>query len=282
VKFGAMMFPTDYSMRPAELARALEERGYESLFLPEHSHIPMSRETPYPGGGDLPKEYADTLDPFVALASAAAVTERLRLGTGVALVIQRDPIHLAKEVATLDLLSGGRVLLGVGGGWNREEMRDHGTDPARRWKVLRERVEAMKALWTQKEAEYHGEFVDFGPTWQWPKPVQKPHPPILIGGDGAHTLQRVVRYGDGWMPIGPRAGERLGARIEELQRLAAEAGRDPIPVSVFGAVPRAEAVEHLVALGVERIIFPLPPRPAGEVLPLIERQTRLVEQYAEA
>ncbi|MPZ98440.1 MAG: TIGR03619 family F420-dependent LLM class oxidoreductase [Dehalococcoidia bacterium] len=280
MRFGVSIFPTDYSMPPVELGRALEERGFESLFFAEHSHIPTSRESAYPGGGDLPKEYADTFDPFVTLGAIAAVTEHLRLGTGIALVVQRDPIHLAKQVSTLDQISGGRVLLGIGGGWNREEMRDHGTDPSRRWKLLRERVEAMKAMWTQHEAEYHGDFVEFGPTWQWPKPVQKPHPPIIVGGNGANTLKRVVRYGDAWMPIGSRVGEGLRARIEELQRLATEAGRDPIPVNIFGASDDPASIEQYASLGVERTVLRLPPAGAARVLPLLDRYARLIDAYA--
>lgn len=279
MQFGAFIFPTDYSIRPAELGREMEARGFESLFFAEHSHIPTSRETPYPGGGDLPKEYADTMDPFVALATVAQATERLRLGTGIALVVQRDPIHLAKEVATLDLLSGGRVILGIGGGWNKEEMRDHGTDPAHRWRLLRERIETMKALWTQSEAEYHGQLVDLPPAYQWPKPVQQPHPPILVGGQGEHTLQRVVAYGDGWMP---NRVANLGARMERLRDMAEAAGRGPIPVTVYGVRPTPEGVEHMLSLGVERAIFPLPPAPAETVVPLLDRQARLIEQYATA
>ena len=279
MKFGAFMFPTDYSVPPVELGRALEERGYESVFFPEHSHIPTSRETPYPGGGDLPKEYADTLDPFVALATVAATTERLRLGTGIALVIQRDPIHLAKEVATLDLISGGRVLFGVGGGWNREEMRDHGTDPAQRFQVMRERIEAMKLIWTQSKPEYHGKFVDFPPLYQWPKPVQKPHPPVIVGGQGPNTLKRVVAYGDGWMP---NRVPDLAPWLAQLKTMAEEAGREPIPVTVFGVRPTPEAIEELVALGVDRAIFPLPPKGAAEVMPLLDRQAKLIEQYGQA
>ena len=278
MKFGASIFLTDYAIGPVELGQACEERGFESLFFLEHTHIPTSRRTPYPGGDELPKQYADTLDPFVALGAIAATTERLRLGTGITLVIERDPIVLAKEVATLDLISGGRVLFGVGGGWNREEMENHGTDPTRRWKLLRERIEAMKALWTEDEPQYHGEFVDFDPVWQWPKPVQKPHPPILLGNAGEGALRRAVSYADGWMPIGGRTN--LEERIAELNRLAREAGRDPIPVSVFGAPPNAEAVEQFAEWGVERCIFPLPPAPADEVLPLLDKQAELIKQFS--
>ena len=279
MKFGAYMFPTDYSIGPIALGRELEQRGYESLFFPEHTHIPASRATPYPGGGDLPKEYANTLDPFVALATVAATTQRLRLGTGIALVVERDPIVLAKEVATLDLLSGGRVLLGVGGGWNREEMANHGTDPRTRWKLLRERIEAMKTIWSEDQPEYHGEFVDFDPLWQWPKPLQKPHPPILLGNNGPGGMRRAVAFADEWLPIPGRHADALADRIAELQRLAAEAGRDPLPVSVFGARPNEEAITELAEAGVHRALFPLPPAPESEVIPLLDRQTRVIEQF---
>ena len=273
--FGVTMFATDYSMGPVELARACEDRGFESLFFVEHTHIPASRRTPYPGGGDLPKEYSHTIDPFVGLAAAAAVTERLKVGTGVCLVIEHDPIVLAKKVASLDHLSGGRFLFGIGGGWNREEMENHGTDPKKRWRVLKERVEAMKAIWTQDEAEYHGEFVDFDPIWSWPKPVQKPHPPVLMGGYGPTTFERILDYADGWLPIGTRVTE-LGERIAELQKLAAERGRAEIPVSVFGARMRAEDVERLGEAGVGRVIFWLPPAEADTVLPLLDRGAALI------
>ena len=225
MKFGAFMFPTDYSIGPAELATEVEARGFESLWFPEHTHIPASRQSPYPGGGELPQEYSHTLDPFVALGAAAAVTERILLGTGISLIIEHDPITLAKIVATLDQISGGRVLLGVGGGWNREEMSNHGTDPSRRWKLLRERIEAMKAIWTQDAAEYHGEFVDFDPIWSWPKPVQQPHPPIILGNAGAGAVGRAVSYADEWMPIGGRVD--LPQRLQELNAQA----RRPVAVT---------------------------------------------------
>ena len=277
MKFGVYMFPTDYAIDPVSLGRAAEGHGFESLFVPEHTHIPTSRRSPFPGGGELPKEYSHTLDPFVALGAVAAATERLMLGTGICLVIERDPITLAKEVASLDFISGGRVLFGIGGGWNREEMENHGTDPTRRWKVLRERIEAMQQIWTEDAAEYHGEFVDFDPIWQWPKPIQKPHPPVMIGGDGANTLQRVVRYGDGWMPIGRRADFK--ARIDELNRLAAAAGRADIPVTIFGAAPKSEVIDAYAEAGVERLLFHLPPAPRDEVLPLLEQRAELVRQH---
>lgn len=280
MKFGVIMFPTDYAIGPAELARAVEERGFESLFFPEHTHIPTSRRTPWPGGAELPRDYSHTLDPFVALAAAAAVTESLRIGTGICLVVERDPIILAKEVASLDFLSGGRFLFGIGGGWNLEEMENHGTDPAQRWKVLRERILAMKAIWTQDEAEFHGRFVNFDSIWSWPKPVQKPHPPIMVGGDGPHTLQRVVEYGDGWMPIPGRGQAPLSERIAELSRLAAEVGRGPIPVSVYGTLPRPEVIQHYAEAGVERCIFWLPSAPAEEVLSFLDRNAELANSFA--
>lgn len=277
MKFGVYMFPTDYAIDPVSLGRAVESHGLESLFVPEHTHIPTSRRSPFPGGGELPKEYSHTLDPFVALGAVAAATERLMLGTGICLVIERDPITLANEVASLDFISGGRVLFGIGGGWNREEMENHGTDPSRRWKVLRERIEAMQQIWTEDAAEYHGEFVDFDPIWQWPKPVQKPHPPVIIGGDGANTLKRVVRYGDGWMPIGRRADFK--SRIDELNRLAAEAGRADIPVTIFGAAPKPDVIDAYAEAGVERLLFHLPPAPRDEVLPLLEQRADLARQH---
>lgn len=275
MRFGVIMFPTEYAIGVADLGRAVEERLFESLFFPEHTHIPTSRRTPWPGGPELPEEYKHTLDPFVALAAVAAATDRLLLGTGICLVVERDPITMAKEVASLDVLSGGRLLFGVGGGWNHEEMEDHGTDPRRRWTVLRERILAMKEIWTADEAEFHGELVDFDPLWQWPKPLQRPHPPILVGGNGPRTLERVLEYGDGWMPI-PGRGADISGRMGELQRLAAERGRPPIPVTVFGARPDREVIEHYATAEVERCLFVVPPKPADEVLPLLDRHAELV------
>ena len=277
MELGLIIFPADYTIAPARLARLAEERGFESLFFPEHTHIPVSRETPWPGGGDLPPEYSHTHDPFVGLAMAAAVTERLKLGTGICLVIQRDPIITAKEVATLDRLSGGRFLFGVGAGWNREEMRHHGTDPARRFSLMRERIEAMKAIWTTEEAEYHGEHVDFEPAWSWPKPHQEPHPPVLVGGTGEKVLDRVVAFGDEWMPNRVKSPEDLGGRIADLQRKAEAAGRGPIPVTVFGAKPEVRALERIRDVGVHRALFYLQPetpdaveRQVDELAPLVE------------
>jgi probable F420-dependent oxidoreductase len=259
MELGLAILLTDYSIQPAALGASAEERGFESLFLAEHTHIPVSRETPYPGGTELPREYSHTIDPFVGLAAAASATERLKVGTGVCLVIQRDPIVTAKEVATLDHLSDGRFMFGVGAGWNKEEMLDHGTDPKTRWGVMRERIEAMKAIWTQEEAEYHGRYVDFDPIWSWPKPVQKPHPPVLVGGVGDKVLDRVVAYGDEWIPNRVKGPDELGVRIDELQRRAEAAGRDRIPVTVFGARPEQRVLERLKAVGVTRSLFYLRP-----------------------
>jgi probable F420-dependent oxidoreductase len=259
--FGVAVFPTDYAVDPGTLARMVEERGFESLFFPEHTHIPADRTTPYPPGGELPRQYSHTYDPFLALTAAAATTESLLLATGICLVIERDPIITAKEVASLDRLSGGRFLFGVGAGWNLEEMENHGTDPHRRFSLMRERVEAMKAIWTQDEAEYHGEHVDFDPIWSWPKPVQQPYPPVLVGGNGPKVLERVVAFGDEWMP---NRVTGLTDRVAELNRLAAEAGRDPIPVTLSGARPDPELIERGEQVGVHRCSFYIDPADAGE------------------
>jgi probable F420-dependent oxidoreductase len=233
----------------------VEEREFESLWFTEHTHIPVSRESPYPRGGELPREYSHIYDPFVALSFAAAATERIRIGTGVTLVIEHDPIVLAKQVASLDRLSGGRFVFGVGAGWNREEMANHGTDPRHRFTVMRERIEAMKAIWTEDEAEYHGEFVDFDPIWSWPKPLQQPHPPIFVGGGGPKVLDRVLAYGHGWIPNRVESVEALRDRIGELRE---RAGRH-VPVSFFGTKPEPRAVERLRWAGVDRVIYYVPP-----------------------
>jgi probable F420-dependent oxidoreductase len=257
VDHGIMMFPTDYAIDPPTLAKEVEDRGFDSLWFPEHSHIPVSRTSPYPGGGDLPRMYVHTYDPFVGLMAAAAATTTLKVGTGIALVIQRDTIHTAKEVASLDRLSGGRFLFGVGAGWNREEMADHGTNPKTRMRLLAEQVKAMKALWTQEEAEYHGEFVDFERSWAWPKPLQDPHPPVLIGGMGPGVEDRVLDFGDEWMPqrVGPDNLDEFAERAGKLQQRAADAGRGRIPMSLFGAESSPEAIEGYHRVGMDRVIY---------------------------
>jgi probable F420-dependent oxidoreductase len=272
------MFPTEYAIAPDKLARALEDRGFESLWFPEHTHIPASRLSPWPGGGDLPKDYWSAYDPFVALTAAAAVTRRLRVGTGICLVVERDPITTAKEVATLDRLSGGRFLFGIGGGWNAEEMEDHGTTFRTRWRLLRERVLAMKEIWTRREAEFHGEFVNFDKIWSEPKPLQKPHPPILVGGDGATTFDRVVEFGDGWMPILRPDRPSPIERIPELRERLTKGGRDPrsVPVSIFFAPPTKPGLAALAEAGVERAIFGLPSEPRDAVLPRLDAFAALI------
>lgn len=269
MKFGVSTFITDEGLSPVVLARALEERGLDSLFVAEHTHLPVS-EPPPPDGDLPPRDYYRSLDPFVALTAAAVATERLIIGTGIALVVQRDPITLAKEAASLDHVSGGRFQLGLGAGWIREEMRNHGTDPATRMALMRERVLAMKAIWTHEQAAFDGELVKFGPLYSWPKPVQRPHVPVLIGGNGPTVLDRVLEYGDGWAPnlVGPPAD--LVTRIAELQRRAAELGRARVPVTLIGAdqrgyrsdVPRAamaplgaRELELLAGGGVDHFVF---------------------------
>jgi probable F420-dependent oxidoreductase len=277
MKIGVFQFSTDYAMPPADVARAVEERGFESLFLPEHTHIPVSRKSPWPGGKELPKDYWHTNDLFVSLAMAAAVTKKIKLGSGICLVIERDPITTAKEVATLDALSGGRVLFGVGGGWNAEEMENHGTAFDKRWKVMRERVQAMKKIWTEEEPAYHGEFVNFDPIWSYPKPAQKPHPPVLVGGSTGGARQRAVTYGEGWLPI-PARGPSLEEGIRDLHARAEKAGRDPksIPVTVFGAPADPKALEEYEKMGVERVLLALPAADVSKVLGLLDRYAPLV------
>ena len=243
--------------------------------MPEHTHIPKSRRSPWPGGPSLPKEYWHTHDPFVALATAAAVTTTLKVGTGICLVIERDPIITAKEVASLDFLSSGRFLFGIGGGWNAEEMENHGTDFKSRFRLLRERVLAMKEIWTKEEAEFHGEFVDFDPIWSYPKPVQRPHPPVLLGGESGYTLQRVVDFCEGWFPRG--RADVLSA-LADLKARAAKAGRDmkTISVSVFGAKPDPVTLESYAAAGITRALFGLPSADRETVLPLLDKYAKLM------
>jgi probable F420-dependent oxidoreductase len=277
MKFGIAYFPTDYGISTAELAPALEERGFESLWVAEHTHIPASRLSPYPAGGDLPKDYWHTLDPFIALTVAAMATKTLRVGTGICLVIEHDPVDVAKAVASLDHVSNGRFLFGVGGGWNREEMADHGTRFETRFKLMRERIEAMKEIWTKEESEYHGELVNFDPMWLWPKPVQKPHPPIHVGGGGNNVLKRVISYGDGWMP---NRGEILG-RLPELQRMAQEAGRGRIEVTTYGSRGGGAAeIERNRESGVDRMLWYVPTDGRDSALRRVEEISELVRPYS--
>jgi probable F420-dependent oxidoreductase len=279
--FGAAIFFTDYSIGPVELGRALEERGFGSLWAPEHSHIPVPRRTPFPQGGELPKKYYDVMDPFVTLAAAAAATTRLQVATGVCLVVQRDPIQTAKQVASLDQISGGRFLFGIGAGWNAEEMADHGTEFKSRFALMHERVEAMKTIWTKSKPEYHGQFVDFPPMMTWPKPVQKPHPPVIVGGAFPHGARRAIAFGDGWVPHArrPQYGDVLGL-LPQFRKLAVEEGRDPatLPITVFGVAEDAELVARYRDAGVARVVFTLPPAKADEVLPVLDRCAALMRR----
>jgi probable F420-dependent oxidoreductase len=269
---GVMIFPTGYAMPPGELAQAAEQRGFESLWVAEHSHIPASRETPWPGGAELPRMYYDAMDPFAWLAAAAQATRRIKLATGICLVVQRDPIQTAKSVATLDVLSGGRFLFGVGGGWNREEMANHGTAFQGRWKLLRERIEAMKAIWTQAEASYAGEHVCFERIVANPKPVQKPHPPIHVGGAFPGGLRRALRYGDGWIPLLGRGDDDITAHLGAFREAAKQAGRDAdrFEISVYGCPPDRERLARYADAGIARVVFGLPPAESAELLPLLD------------
>ena len=270
--FGALMFLTDYSMKPVDLARALEARGFESFWTPEHSHIPASRRTPYPMGGELPKEYYDAMDPFVTLTAAAVATKTLKVGTGICLVNQRDPIQTAKEVATIDQVSDGRFLFGIGIGWNQDEMENHGSVFDTRAKLVRERIEAMKEIWTKPKAEYHGEFVNFDPMMAWPKPMQKPHPPILVGGAFPYSARRAIRYGDGWMPqVTDKSPTPLIELVPRFRQMCAEAGRDPdkMDISIGGQQPDADLVKRYRDAGINRVSASLPSEKADTILPML-------------
>jgi probable F420-dependent oxidoreductase len=272
MKFGVFMFATDTAIRPDHLAREVEARGFDSLWFPEHSHIPVSRQTPWggqAGAAPLPEHYWHSLDQFVALTAAAAVTSKLKLGTGITLVAQRDPIWTAKEVATLDHLSGGRVLFGVGYGWNKEEMAQHGTPYAKRRELLREKILMMKSLWTDEVSSFQGDLLSLEPSWAWPKPFQAPHPPIIMGADaGPRTIQDIVEFCEGWMPLATRMNvvDRAGLVRQALE----DAGRDPssLEITAYGAKP--EHVDLLVEAGVDRAVFSLPPAPADIVIPKLD------------
>jgi probable F420-dependent oxidoreductase len=276
---GVAMFCTDYAMPPAALAVALEERGFESLWLPEHSHIPLTRLSPFPQGGDLPKKYYDVMDPFVVLGAAAAVTTRLKIATGICLVPQRDPIQTAKEVATIDQISGGRFLFGVGAGWNADEMADHGTDFTQRHTVMRERIEAMRAIWMRSKPEYHGKFVNFGPMMTWPKPIQKPHPPVLVGGGMPYGARRALAYGDGWVPHAQRPTYRLLDKLPEYRDMEKAAGRT-LPITAFGAEHDAAAWPAYREAGIERIVISIDSQPAEAVLPQLDQWAKQLSQVA--
>jgi probable F420-dependent oxidoreductase len=275
---GLTMFPTDYSIQPHDLAREAEARGFESLWLPEHSHIPTSRKSPWPGGPELPKYYYDSYDPFASLAAAAVVTTKIKLGTGICLVVERDPIHTAKEVATVDRLSSGRFLFGIGGGWNAEEMANHGTAFETRFKLMRERILAMKEIWTKSKAVYDGEFVKFDEMMQWPKPVQKPHPPIILGGAFPHAAKRAIAYGDGWIPIGGRQLDPLEV-LPQFRQMAKDAGRDPasLSVDVFAPPRDPELFKRYRDAGVNRVILMLPPKAREDILPMLDESVKLTK-----
>jgi probable F420-dependent oxidoreductase len=279
MKFGVVIPATEDVHPPSELARMAQERGFESLFFPEHTHIPAGRETRFPSGGELPREYSRTYSPLVALMAAAAATDRLLIGTGICLVTERDPIVTAKEVATIDRLSGGRFLFGVGAGWNVEEMRNHGTDATRRFGIMRERIEAMKAIWSEEEASYSGRYVNFERIWCWPKPLQQPHPPILVGGTGPHVLDRVLAFGDEWIPTSMDDEEMMISRFHELARRAAEAGRGPVPITVAGVMPDPSLIERFEQAGVHRALFGLPSTSRDAVEQELDRCTAVAEQY---
>ena len=272
---GVYFFSTAYSIGIEELARELEQRGFESMLIPEHTHIPVTRKTPWPGGGDLPKEYYHTYDPFVALSFAAAATKSLKLGTGICLLPQRDPIVTAKSVASLDQLSGGRIIFGVGGGWNVDEMENHGAEYSSRFKLLRENILAMKQLWVEEQAEFHGEFVDFDPAFCWPKPTQNPHPPIILGGETDYTLRRVVEFCDGWLPR-PRADIEDG--MERLRRIADEGNRDldSISVTVFGAPPKPDKLARYSEIGIDRALLQIPTEDRDTCLRVLDSYTPLL------
>ena len=273
MKFGASMFFTDYSMGPAELAVALEERGFDIVWAPEHSHIPTSRKSSFILGSELPKRYYDVMDPFVTLTAAAMATRTLKVGTGVCLVAQRDPIQTAKLVASIDHVSGGRFVFGVGNGWNEDEMENHGTAFATRHKRARENIEAMKEIWTRSEAEYHGEFVSFDPMMAWPKPVQKPYPSILVGGAFPYSARRAIRYGDGWMPqVTERSPTPLIELIPKFRQMCAEANRDPdkMDISIGGQSPDADLAKRYRDAGVNRVSTSLPSEKAGTILPILD------------
>lgn len=280
MKIGAAHFPTTYSIPPQELGPALEERGFESIWAAEHSHIPLTRKTPYPGGSELPQRYFDTLDPFVFLTALATHTEKLILGTGICLVIQRDPIHTAKSCASLDQISGGRFHFGVGAGWNEDEMNDHGTQAEGRFKLLRERVGAIKAMWTEDEPSYDGDRVKLPPMKINPKPLQKPHPPIHVGSSFPGGARRAVEWGNGWIPIPGRGEGTIAEEIAAMRQMAEDAGRDPdeIEVSIYFAPPDPALLTEYAEAGVDRVAIDLPSVAGAEALAVLDAGVDALEQ----
>jgi probable F420-dependent oxidoreductase len=278
MRVGVFYFNPDYGIDISELARELEERGFASLYVPEHTHIPTSRRTPFPRGGEIHRteSYAHIHDPFVALSFAAAATKKLLVGTGICLIPEHDAIVTAKCVASLDQLSGGRFIFGIGGGWNVEEMENHGARYETRFKLMRERILAMKALWTQEEASFHGEFVNFDPVWSWPKPTQRPHPPILLGGESDYTLRRIVDYCDGWIPRPVGDFTPKGA-IERLRRMAETKGRDPksLIISVFRAPADKATLADYRQAGIDETLLEIPDLSRDEILQLLDRYAPL-------
>ena len=283
MKVGAFYFPTDYGIDVAELARALEDRGFRSLYVPEHTHIPLSRRSPFPGGGELPKRYSHTHDPLVALAFAAAATKKLIVGTGIMLVPQHDPIVTAKAIASLDALSGGRFVFGIGAGWNEDEMENHGVAFKTRFRKMRDYVLAMKAIWTQEEAAYKGEFIQFDRMWSWPKPHQRPHPPIILGGESDHTLSRIVEYCDGWLPR-TRAGFNPGEAVERLKKMADSKGRNfkDLSITVFGAPNKQEALDSYRKVGIQGALLAVPDGTRDEILQFLDKVAPLAQAQTKA
>jgi len=281
MSFGITIFPTEYTMPIADFARAVEERGFDSLWVAEHTHIPASRKSPWPGGPNLPAYYHDVMDPFVCLAAAASVTKKIKLATGICLVIERDPITLAKEVTTLDRVSNGRFLFGIGGGWNAEEMENHGTEFKTRFSLMKDRIEAMKAIWTQEMPEYEGRFVKFDKMMPGPQPVQKPHPPIIVGGGWPHAAKRAIEYGDGWMPI-PGRDDDLTTLVQDFRKMAKEAGRDPdkIELTAYGTPPKPDFVKRLADAGINRVVFGVPMDSADKILPVLDLNAKIMADIA--
>ena len=281
MKVGAFYFPTDYGINIAELARALEDRGFDSLFVPEHTHIPLSRKTPFPAGGDLPKRYAHTHDPFVALAFAAAATKKLTIGTGICLVPQHEPIATAKAIASLDMLSSGRFVFGIGAGWNVDEMENHGATYKTRFAIMREHVLAMKEIWLKEESSFHGKYVNFDPIWSWPKPLRKAGPPVILGGETDYTLQRVVEYCDGWFPR-PRQGFTGALAVERLKKMADSKGRNfkDLTITVFGAPPDPAAIAEYDKAGIQYALLAIPDLSRDEILKHLDKTAALAKTYS--